>query len=308
MEALPVFDALQNQKVGGTGRQLDVGGPDDRPAVEVRGDLRVIGLGHAGDLLGLQDAAHPAEIHLQDRRAAGLQQPMEVVLGGQPLAGGDGDRRGPRHLGHLVGGVGRHRLLQPQGIGGLQPSRQPDGAGRGHLAVRSEQQVSAGAHRLAKRAGEPLAKVQRLQRKLSAVEGGVGAGGVELQRRIAARQILLRPLGGQVRVMVDVGPIAGPRIDVGVGAQALVHLAAQELVDRLARRLADDVPAGHLQRAEHAHKGQVGMLGEAAGIDAPPHRFDVMRVMTDRIPSEHILDHLGDQMRRERDAVGFADA
>ena len=34
----------------------------------MRGDLRIMRLGHAGDFLGFQDAADPAERHLKDRR------------------------------------------------------------------------------------------------------------------------------------------------------------------------------------------------------------------------------------------------
>ena len=50
--------------------------------------------------------------------------------------------------------------------------------------------------------------------------------------------------------MIDVGAIARSRIDVGIGAQPFVDAPAQELVDGLTRLLADDVPAGHLERAQ----------------------------------------------------------
>jgi hypothetical protein len=62
-----------------------------------------------------------------------------------------------------------------------------------------------------------------------------------------------RALRREIGIVVDVGLIARARVDVGVGPQTLMHLPAEQLVDRLAGRLADDVPARHFQRAEDAH-------------------------------------------------------
>src|SRR4051812_33846838 len=70
VEAVPALDALENQEVGTAGRQLDVGGPHDGATVQVWRDLHMIDFRHAGDLLGLQDAADTAQIHLQDGGAS----------------------------------------------------------------------------------------------------------------------------------------------------------------------------------------------------------------------------------------------
>src|SRR5258707_9119375 len=41
MEAAPILDALEDEKIGRAGADLDVGGALDRPAIEGRRDLRV---------------------------------------------------------------------------------------------------------------------------------------------------------------------------------------------------------------------------------------------------------------------------
>src|SRR5258706_8676707 len=107
METAPGLDALEDQEIGTTGADLDVGRTHDGPAIEVRGDLGVVGLGHAGDLLGLEKAADPAQIHLQDRGSSGPEYAGEFVFGGETFARRDGDAGAPRDLGHLLGHLGR---------------------------------------------------------------------------------------------------------------------------------------------------------------------------------------------------------
>jgi hypothetical protein len=50
------------------------------------------------------------------------------------------------------------------------------------------------------------------------------------------------PLRREVGIVIDVGLITRARVDVSVGAQALVDLSAEELVDRLAGGFADSIP------------------------------------------------------------------
>ena len=85
-----------------------------------------------------------------------------------------------------------------------------------------------------------------------------------------------------------------------------MHLAAEQLVDRLVSFLADDVPAGHLERGEAAHAGDVGALGEAGRINPAEEVLDVMRIAADEITLGHVLDHPGGDMRRESRVVGLA--
>jgi hypothetical protein len=50
-------------------------------------------LRHAGDLLGLADTAHLADVEVEDRGGAVLDEAREVELGRQPLAGRSVSRR-----------------------------------------------------------------------------------------------------------------------------------------------------------------------------------------------------------------------
>ncbi len=252
LEAVPALDALQDQEIRAAGGDLDVGRADHRPAIEMRRDLGVMRLGHAGNFFRLQQSADPAEIHLQDGSGAGFQHPGEFVFGAESLAGGDRDPGLACHLGHLLGHFRRHRLLEPERIIGLETPCEADGAGGGELAVGAEEQIAARAHRLADPPAEQARTLHRLQAGLARIEGGIGAGGVELNGSKALFNILKRALGGGIRVAVDLGRRVGVLapveigIEIGIAAQPLVHLAAEKLVDRLPEGLAQDVPERHL--------------------------------------------------------------
>src|ERR1700690_2110481 len=61
MEAVPALDALEDEKIRAASRELNVSRADDRPAIEVRRDLRIMRFRHSGDLLRFQDAADAAQ-------------------------------------------------------------------------------------------------------------------------------------------------------------------------------------------------------------------------------------------------------
>ncbi len=107
--------------------------------------------------------------------------------------------------------------------------------------------------------------------------------------------------------MINILCVAGPRVDISVGAQPFVHLAAEQLIHRLIGFLANDVPTGHFKRRQNAHEREVGVLGKTAGIDPAPHIFDIVRIIAGDVAREHILYHFGNQMRFERDAICLAD-
>ena len=119
----------------------------------------------------------------------------------------------------------------------------------------TKQQVCFCADRLAQLIGKPLGQVQRLERQLAAIKGRIGTCRIELQGRKAHIQIFRCPFCRQIGVMIDVGLIAGTGVNIGIGAKALMDLTAEQLIDRLIGLLADNVPAGHLEGAEHPHQG-----------------------------------------------------
>jgi len=172
--------------------------------------------------------------------------------------------------------------------------------------VSAEQQVGAGADGGAQLAHEALAQIERCERQLPAVEGRVGSGRIKLQGGEALREVLDGALGREIRILVHVAPVPGARVDVSVGAQPLVHPASEEVVDGLVRFLADDVPAGHLQCAQHRHERQVGMLRVAGRVHAPPDLLDVVRVLAREVALEDVGEHARHHLGMERHAVGFA--
>ena len=137
--------------------------------------------------------------------------------------------------------------------------------------------------------------------------GRVGAGRVELHRGEALLDVSGRALGREIHVVVVVLTLVVERVQIGVGAEPLVHQAAHQLVDRLVRGLADDVPAGHLEPADDAHHGQVRTLGEAAGIGLAPEALDVVRIVALQIALEDIGDDRHHGLRMERRGIDLAD-
>ncbi|MNQ94420.1 hypothetical protein D3C85_1099370 [compost metagenome] len=158
------------------------------------------------------------------------------------------------------------------------------------MPVGAEEQIALVTHRFADLAAEGFAAFQHFQRDLMPGVRGVRACRVELHGGEAFVHVLDGALGGQVRVVVVVLALAVERVQVGVGTQAFVDLAAQQFIDRFVRRFADDVPASHLQAADHAHHGQVRALSEAARIGLAEKTLDVVRVVVQQVAFEHVFD------------------
>jgi len=87
-----------------------------------------------------------------------------------------------------------------------------------------------------------------------------------------------------------------------------VNLAPEQLIDGLVDRLADDVPAGHLQAAHHAHEREIRPQAEAGSMALAPHRLDTERIAAGEAAGEQILDHRGDDLRAEGRRVDLPDA
>ena len=308
VDAVPAADALEDQEVRRAGRELDVGGADDRAAVEVRRDLRVVALRHPGDLLAFEQAADAPEVHLQDRRGAGLEHARELVLRRQPLAGRDRDRRRACDARHLLGRLGRRRLLEPERIEALEPPRQPDRARDRELPVRPEQEIAARADGLPDLPDVALAAIELVERRLPGIEGRVRPGRIELDRGEAQVGVLAGAAGRQVGIGVDVGRVAGLRVEVAVGAQPLAHASAEQLVGRLADCLADEVPHRHLDPREHADERRIRAHRVARRVDVAPGGLDVERLAPDDVAGHDVLDHARHELRRDRRRVDLAEA
>ncbi len=226
----------------------------------------------------------------------------------ESLARRDRDRRRPSDAGHLLSVRRRSRLLEPKRDELLEPLGEADRAGRGELAVRSDQQIAAVADGIPNLADVLLRPREFLEARLARVERRVRARGVELQRRETEREVLGGAFCAQIRVDVDVGRIAFRRIEVRVRAQSLVHQTAEQLVHGLADRLADDVPARHLDPAQHAYERDVGPARVSPSVDVPPQGLDAKRIGSVDVVRKDVLDHALDDAWSKRRTVHLADA
>ena len=86
-----------------------------------------------------------------------------------------------------------------------------------------------------------------------------------------------------------------------------MHAPAEQVVDRLADRLADDVPAGHLDAAQDADERDVRPHRVAAAVDVAPQRLDPIGVRTDDVARAHVFDHRRHGVGAERRGVDLAD-
>jgi hypothetical protein len=197
---------------------------------------------------------------------------------------------------------------------GFDGARHADGASGGELAVGAEEDVGAGAHRLAHSLDHAGGEIDVGEKRLVPALDPVGPGRIELHRREALAHGLDSCSGGKIRIIVDILRAvggqrigtAGGRIEIGVGAKPLMHPPAQQLVNRLARFLADDVPAGHLQRRTAGHHGHVRPLREARRVAEPEEILDIVRISADQVTRGDILHQLRGQMRIKGRVIGFA--
>jgi hypothetical protein len=201
-----------DEEVRRRGVQLHAGRRADRALCAVRGDHAVVRVHHAGDHAGGEQAAEVQRLGLQDIDAVVAEQFGELLLGGEALAGGDGDRAAPRDLDHRVDVGVRHRLLEPGRAELLHGFGQLDGGRNVEARVAFDQQVHGVAHRVAHGADDVHREVELAPRERPPVV----SEGIELERGVAARRHRAGPFGealGRARAAVPA---------VGVGPQLLV--------------------------------------------------------------------------------------
>ena len=93
----------------------------------------------------------------------------------------------------------------------------------------------------------------------------------------------LKPLASTARGRLEEGlrRALGAVPAVGVAEHAVADAAAEQLVDRHAERLAEDVPAGHLDRGDH-RAVDVAAVERDAVEQALGQRIDAARILADR--------------------------
>ena len=140
----------------------------------------------------------------------------------------------------------------------------------------AKKQVAFGADSRADLLAKLFGYLHFFQRRLAGVKGGIGPGGIKLQAGKAHFEIFHRPLrrriGVGVNFRVGIGVLPGliARIKIGVAAQPLVHLTAQQRIDGLAGGFAYNIPQRTFQPGKHTHQRNVGPHRVAAPINVAP--------------------------------------
>ena len=87
-----------------------------------------------------------------------------------------------------------------------------------------------------------------------------------------------------------------------------MHLAAKQVIDRLADRLADNIPQRHLDAGEHADQRNIGPLRIAAPVNVAPNLLDVERVGAEHVFLEHVAHEGLEYARAEARGIDLAEA
>jgi hypothetical protein len=145
--------------------------------------------------------------------------------------------------------------------------------------VHLDHELDVGSDRLAHRLDQPHHEAELLP--------GQGARRsakrVHLQRPVAALDHALRGLRHRRRVPLGVIPA------VGIGGHAASERAAEQLPDRHAERLADQVPAGDLKGGQRRH-GDLAWSAVLGDLDVPCQPLDVEGVAADDVPGGELVD------------------
>jgi len=86
-----------------------------------------------------------------------------------------------------------------------------------------------------------------------------------------------------------------------------MNLTAQQFINGFVQRFADDVPARHLDGAEHAHDGEIRTLGVTAGVYDSPESLYFKRVRPHDISFKYIHHHLLHNMWMKRHGIHLPD-
>ena len=247
--------------------QLHARGRADRPLRAVRRDHAEVGVHHVGDLARGEQPAEIERLRLEDVDDVVLQQVGELLLVREALAGRDGDRAAPRHFDHRVDVRVRYRLLEPHRPRIVHRLREFDRSGNVEPAMSLDQQVHGVPNRFAHRADDVEGEVELARGQRAPVV----AEGIELERRVAALDDRLRLLGEALRCTRPAIPA------IGVSAELLVTASAPQVVNGLAARLSNDVPAGNFDGRDRAHV-DLRALGINVADEPLRQDFDLKRV------------------------------
>ena len=220
---------LLDDEIGRRKVNMDAGCRRDRTIGVVRGETGVIDFSHRGDAANLADAAGVTGVRLQQAGRARFEDLAKAPAGKEPLPRCNGDVRCPGDLRHGRRIFRLNRLLHEKRVVGLKSMCVANRHLRRNPPVHIQQYVHVVADRLPHRLQPGLSFIQH-PRPVEDVcnRHGNGFDGVPPFGRL-----------GQCALRHRLGRAAAK---VRVHAHTVAYLAAEKLVDWLARLLAFDVP------------------------------------------------------------------
>jgi hypothetical protein len=272
--ALVVVDAdrlLLDEVVGRGERHLQTRRERDRAERAVRGDHRVVRLRHRRDPSHLGDAAGVRQVGLQDGDP-GLQGGDELLPGVQPLPRRDRDAGGVDDPLDHVRVLGHDRLFEEEGMQRFEQRRESARRRDRESSVQVDRHVAVGAEHLAG-AGDPGDDAIQLGGRAVAAHP---PRRVHLHRGEAHGELVGDVIGDLVRVVAA---------DPAVGADALTHRAAQQVVHGHAEALSLDVPQRLVDAGDGAGEHRAATVELALGEHLPV-VFDAVGVLAGEVHGE----------------------
>ena len=307
MESVHFADGFQNQEIRDTGGQLNICCRHNWPAIKVRCDLHVMGFGHGGNLLALQNAACPSQIGLQDGGSPGLQHAGKLKFAAQALPCGNRNAGAGGDLCHFLRHIRWTWLFEPQRIKRGNAFSKSQRTGGGELAMRAKQEIGAVANSSTDFAAKIGTAGQRFLIGHSAIIYGVWPGRIEFHRGEPVGKAGRCHFGAGMRIIVETGRISVFRgIEICIGPQTFIYLAAKQGVHRPFQRLSGNIPAGHFKTADHTLNRRIRPVAESRSVRPVPECLDSVGCVALQIALEHVFGQAADQVRRKAGGVNLA--
>src|SRR5262245_16771747 len=260
--------------VGDRGQEVDRCGQADGRSPGVGNALDAVRGGQCRDLLALGDAARRANVRLHDVHGLARDRLAKTPAGELVLAAGDRHVERLRDLHVAVDVFRRYRLLEPFDVELLQAAAKPDGGRHAEAVIGIDHELDVVADCLAHR-----------EHALVVAPDGAEAD-LHLDRLEAVLHVALGFLDGLRHQAVHVGEIEAGRVGMDLGAEG----ATDQLVDRLAARLADDVPQRDVDAADGRNRHAFRAVVLDPVVEVFPDHFRVERIAAEHARRELRID------------------
>src|SRR3954447_10362308 len=271
------------------GKKLDGGGEADRRAPGMRHAFHAVGRGQHRDVLAFGDTAGRANIRLHDVHRLAHDRVAKAPAGEFVLAAGHRHIERAGHFDVTVDILRRDRLLEPFDVEFLQLAAEPDRGRYAEAMIGVDHQLDVGANGISHRLDALKIAIDRAEPDL------------HLDRLEALGDIS----GGFLDRFVDQPLHVGEIKSGGIAIHLAAERAANQLVDRLVARLADDVPERDVDAADCGDRHTLRPVILDSVIEVLPDHLDIEGIAADHARRQLAVDEgFGDR----GGAVAFAPA